>query len=203
MSTMSRRSAARGPVSVDELTAVAGSLFAERGYYNTSMGDIADAVGILKGSLYHHVASKDEILDRVLAQAADLLIDETEEIARSGLSISERFDRMVGVMVDNVRVAPHANVIYATEHGRLPREVRDKYRRKFRRHRQLFEATAGELFKQHGKKPAAEVDVALAITSIIALVSMLSLWYRPGRLGFEEIKGQFIGQARRILAVPD
>jgi len=36
-------------------------LFKTRGYYNTSMSNIADACGLMKGSLYHHFKSKDEI----------------------------------------------------------------------------------------------------------------------------------------------
>jgi len=36
-------------------------LFKIKGYYNTSMSDIADACGLLKGSIYHHFKSKDDI----------------------------------------------------------------------------------------------------------------------------------------------
>lgn len=36
-------------------------LFKIRGYYNTSMANIADACGLIKGSIYHHFKSKDEI----------------------------------------------------------------------------------------------------------------------------------------------
>ncbi|RXJ86362.1 TetR/AcrR family transcriptional regulator [Arcobacter sp. CECT 8985] len=36
-------------------------LFKVNGYYNTSMANIADACGLIKGSIYHHFKSKDEI----------------------------------------------------------------------------------------------------------------------------------------------
>jgi len=59
----------------DEILAIAAQLFAERGFAATTVREIADAAGILSGSLYHHFDSKEsmadelvhELLDRVLA----------------------------------------------------------------------------------------------------------------------------------------
>ena len=45
----------------DEILKEAIKLFKIRGYYNTSMANIADACGLIKGSIYHHFKSKDEI----------------------------------------------------------------------------------------------------------------------------------------------
>lgn len=44
-----------------EIRAAAGALFASKGYAATTMNDIATAVGILPGSLYHHFAAKESI----------------------------------------------------------------------------------------------------------------------------------------------
>jgi response regulator NasT len=52
-----------------EILAAAARLFHERGVAGTSVRDIADAVGLLKGSLYHHVRSKQAIVDELVAQA--------------------------------------------------------------------------------------------------------------------------------------
>src|SRR5215210_2033934 len=51
----------------DELLAIAAQLFAERGFKNTTVRDIADAAGILSGSLYHHFDSKESIVDELLS----------------------------------------------------------------------------------------------------------------------------------------
>ncbi|WP_338091253.1 helix-turn-helix domain-containing protein [Pelotomaculum isophthalicicum] len=50
----------------DEIIQVAGELFRRLGYAETSMKDIADKVGILKGSLYYHFSSKEELLNEVI-----------------------------------------------------------------------------------------------------------------------------------------
>ncbi|MGN6782884.1 MAG: TetR/AcrR family transcriptional regulator, partial [Marmoricola sp.] len=50
----------------EELLGIAGRLFAERGFGNTTVRDIADAAGILSGSLYHHFDSKETIAHELL-----------------------------------------------------------------------------------------------------------------------------------------
>ena len=54
-----------------ELTRVAARLFAERGYHGTSIGDLAQALGVRKASLYHHVASKQDLLYAAMRGGAD------------------------------------------------------------------------------------------------------------------------------------
>src|ERR1700759_895227 len=46
----------------DELTRIAARLFAERGYQGTSLADLAEALGLQKPSLYHHIESKEDLL---------------------------------------------------------------------------------------------------------------------------------------------
>src|SRR5213082_3514357 len=55
----------------DELLALAARLFAERGYVSTTVRDIADAAGILSGSLYHHFDSKESMVEALLRDFLD------------------------------------------------------------------------------------------------------------------------------------
>ena len=52
----------------EDLLRVAEELFAERGYAATTVRDIAEAAGILSGSLYHHIDSKESIIDAILSR---------------------------------------------------------------------------------------------------------------------------------------
>ena len=47
---------------IEEIIAAAARVFQRKGYHAATVQDIADAVGILKGSLYHHFKSKDDLL---------------------------------------------------------------------------------------------------------------------------------------------
>ena len=53
-----------------ELTRAAARLFAEKGYHGTSVGDLAEALGVQKGSLYSHIESKADLLWEVSSEGA-------------------------------------------------------------------------------------------------------------------------------------
>jgi len=55
----------------DELTRQAARLFAEKGYHGTSIGDLAGAMGVQKGSVYAHIDSKQDLLYETLRGGAD------------------------------------------------------------------------------------------------------------------------------------
>src|SRR4051812_39892178 len=54
----------------NELTRTAARLFAEKGYHGTSIGDLAEAMGVQKGSLYAHIESKADLLWEVTREGA-------------------------------------------------------------------------------------------------------------------------------------
>src|SRR5438094_9008877 len=54
----------------EELTRIAARLFAEKGYQGTSLADLAGELGVRKPSLYHHIASKDDLLWAVAWEGA-------------------------------------------------------------------------------------------------------------------------------------
>ncbi len=63
------------------------SLFAQKGYYGTSMSDIADAVGITKSSLYSHFTGKDELflavyedIEREHGKIYDRLLEDSKDM---------------------------------------------------------------------------------------------------------------------------
>jgi AcrR family transcriptional regulator len=53
-----------------ELSRHAARLFAEKGYHGTSIGDLADALGVQKGSLYAHIEGKQELLYETMHEGA-------------------------------------------------------------------------------------------------------------------------------------
>ena len=64
---------------------LAGELFAQKGYRATTVREIADAAGILSGSLYHHFDSKESIGDEILSGFInDVLADYRAAVASGG-----------------------------------------------------------------------------------------------------------------------
>ena len=54
----------------DDLTREAARQFARKGYHGTSIGDIADALGVQKGSLYAHIEGKQDLLWAAMREGA-------------------------------------------------------------------------------------------------------------------------------------
>jgi AcrR family transcriptional regulator len=64
----------------------AARVFYERGYKNATVENVAEALGILKGSLYHYIDSKEEVLFRLLDETHDGVHRILEEVAASSSS---------------------------------------------------------------------------------------------------------------------
>lgn len=80
----------------EEILDAAEKLFAAKGFDNTSTGDILDAVGIARGTLYYHFKSKEEILDGVIGRITSRLIENAGEIVRKKeLPVLERLTKAI------------------------------------------------------------------------------------------------------------
>lgn len=80
----------------EEILDAAEKLFAAKGFDNTSTGDILDAVGIARGTLYYHFRSKEEILDGVIQRMTDQLVGAAAAIVRKkDLPVLERLTKAI------------------------------------------------------------------------------------------------------------
>jgi len=82
-------------VTSEEILKQSFKLFREKSYHNTSMADIADACGILKGSLYHYYSSKEALMSAVIDYAHTYFKEKIFSLAyNEELSPQERIERM-------------------------------------------------------------------------------------------------------------
>src|SRR5436305_12335871 len=97
----------------EQVYAAALRLFREKGYHATSMQDIAAAVGLYKGSLYHYIGGKDELLAQVFERAMGSLISQVEDIvADSSLSPALQLRRVIRAHVEAVASNLEALTVY-------------------------------------------------------------------------------------------
>jgi TetR/AcrR family transcriptional regulator len=92
----------------EEIVAEATRLFAERGYEGTSMGDLAERVGLRKASLFHHFESKDVLYATVIGEL--LAGVQKTFVAASGVegSFPERLDALTDAITGIFAAEPHA-----------------------------------------------------------------------------------------------
>ena len=80
----------------EEILDAAEKLFGMKGFDNTSTGDILDAVGIARGTLYYHFKSKEEILDGVIERMTKRMMQDAKKIAgNKELPVLERFTKAI------------------------------------------------------------------------------------------------------------
>jgi len=106
----------------EEILQESVKLFKLKGYYNTSMADIAKACGLLKGSLYHHFKSKDEVGLEGLKYIHNYFVDEVYAIAyQEEMSIQERIELYIQ-KVDDYFLHSEGGCIFGNFALELPSE---------------------------------------------------------------------------------
>ncbi|RJO71292.1 TetR/AcrR family transcriptional regulator [Nocardia panacis] len=162
-----------------ELLALAADLFAERGLRATTVRDIADAAGILSGSLYHHFDSKESMVDEILHTFLDDLFGRYREIVAAGLSSRDTLEALVTASYESFDRFHAAVAIYQAEAKRLRAAERfayiDEYNHEFRDlwHRVLTNGVRDGSFRP-------ELDVELAFRFLRDTVWVAVRWYQPG-----------------------
>ncbi|NUK30818.1 TetR/AcrR family transcriptional regulator [Parageobacillus sp. VR-IP] len=85
----------------EEIIQAAMKLFAQKGYYATSMQEIAEQSGIAKGSIYNYFKSKEEIAVSILRYYYDVLFRKMKDIADDvALSAREKFEKQLSVQIE-------------------------------------------------------------------------------------------------------
>jgi AcrR family transcriptional regulator len=163
----------------NELLALAARLFAERGVRATTVRDIADAAGILSGSLYHHFDSKESIVDEILRGFLDDLFGRYREIITSGLSARDTLEALVITSYESFDRWHSAVAIYQAEAKRLSGTSRfaylDEYNREFR---ELWRDVLARGVEDGSFRP--DLDLELAFRFLRDTVWVAVRWYQPG-----------------------
>jgi AcrR family transcriptional regulator len=168
-----------------------------KGYDATSLNDIADAVGITKGGLYHYIDGKKSLLFKIMSYALDLL--EAEVVAPvEALSGAEQRLRTViqlhtRLIVDKgieLTILLDESAGLTPEHLRLITNRRVKYYK--------FLRGIIQQLKEEGKLRV--FDVTIATHNLIGQLQWLPRWYIPGgRLSREEVIEEFTNAALTAL----
>jgi AcrR family transcriptional regulator len=169
----------------DTIRSVAIELFFRKGYFATSISEIAKGSGIQKASIYYHYKSKEELLFSILKATMD---DLTHDLKENLSGIEDIEYRLRAAVHGHVRFhleRQKENFIANSElrgltpdHYRVIVEKRDEYE-------EIFQG----LIRQ-GKQQGvfADVDVKILSYAILTLCTAGASWFNPGgRLTVDEI----------------
>ncbi|MBW1979643.1 MAG: TetR/AcrR family transcriptional regulator [Deltaproteobacteria bacterium] len=96
-----------------KILAAAAELFTRQGYHKTTIADIAQAVNLTSGAVFHHFRSKEALLDEVvswLARGISIYSDQLNKARRGSLKVTEE---VVVIMCEHFRRQPEATICLA------------------------------------------------------------------------------------------
>jgi AcrR family transcriptional regulator len=161
----------------DELVAVAARLFAERGYHGTSMADLAEAMGVQKGSLYSLTGSKQDLLVVVTREGAaafhtslDRVPEDADPLARIGAALRGHL----------AVVAEQADT--ATVFTREWRFLEEPELTAFRDERRRYETRWRSLLAEAAERGMlrADLDFEATVLLVLSAANWAYTWIRPG-----------------------
>lgn len=167
------------------IIAAAATLFEDRGYHNTGMEDIAEAVGLRKSTLYYYVRSKDEILVWVHNDVMNQVLPRLERY------VTEAFEPDIAlkhVIVDILHIMdrqPGYLRVFFEHHRELPNDLRIEATRSRDRYQWLVESLIQQGIRQEMFRP---VPVRLVTLTLFGMTNWSYQWYRSGgELGPDEV----------------
>jgi AcrR family transcriptional regulator len=151
--------------------------FAEYGFESTTVREIGDDVNILSGSLYHHFATKDEMLHEIVRNAVQQMRSNALRIARAPVDAEHRLVALIlldlGELTRNQRV--HAIL---TNERRLFRQ-REEFAYILKAKKETYQAWRSVVVDGIEKRLfRSDIDLFLAILTIIRMLNTAADWYR-------------------------
>lgn len=161
-----------------ELTRQAARLFAQQGYHGTSIGDIAEALGVQKGSLYAHIASKEDLLYETMRDGSAAFHGALDEIPDDAAPLEKIRLALRGhlhVVAEQLDVA----TVFVQEWRYLQGDRRDEIVAERRR----YEERIRELLREGRELGVlrSDLDDAAAALLLLSAANWAYTWLQPGR----------------------
>jgi AcrR family transcriptional regulator len=161
-----------------EILRAAARLFQQQGYDATSMNDVAAALKLSKGGLYHHFESKDEILFHIMSHALEITEERVVKVARRIDGIEERLRTLIRLHIQVV-LSPEDREITVMLHENhpLPPALRRKINARKKDYLVFVENLIAEV--QRKRNSASSVTPRAAAFALVGMINWIYQWYKP------------------------
>ena len=173
-----------------EIYRVAAQIICEKGFDATSMNDIAEAVGITKAGVYHHIPAKKDLLFRIMNFGLDEL---DAAVIMPARAVVDAESRLRSIIHNHVRLITS----HSTAQGYNPVTIvvdevaglTPAHRRKIDERKRVYVDLIRETLKQlKDEGRLRDLEVTAAAFSLLGMILWLSRWYHPdGRLTPEQV----------------
>lgn len=176
----------------------AAALLLRQGYDAATTRAIAKQVGIKAGSIYHHYASKDDIVSAVVNEGVRVVHDAVvEALEKLGPDATPRQRLQAAIKAHLLSLLEHSDYTSASirAFAFLPASVQDGCRAERRRYEEIWRGLVGEAAAAGLIEPTVSQDAVRLL--ILGAVNWAGEWYRPERMGIDEIAQHFAASILR------
>ncbi len=185
-----------------EMIRVAARLFSERGYHGTSMQHLGEALGLLRGSLYAHIGSKEELLFEVVDGGAERFLERGRAAATLDLPAPERLAALLVGHVETINEHIEAATVFLNEWRYLSDGRRSVIQAKRDSYEDLVRSVIEDGIADGDFR--SDLDVALSTRLVLSAANWTYTWYRPGgTLTPAEVGRSFADQLVRGFQPPE
>jgi AcrR family transcriptional regulator len=176
----------------DEILAIAAELFAERGFAATTVREIADAAGILSGSLYHHFDSKESMADELVRELLDRVLAAYRRIVASNDDAERMLRDLVREAFSAIATERATVAVMVNEWNLFTQYPRFAYLRDIEEETERLWVTVIERGMHAGAfRPGLDARMVYRLLRDAIWVSVR--WYRPnGRDTSEQIADSYL-----------
>jgi TetR/AcrR family transcriptional regulator, cholesterol catabolism regulator len=160
-----------------ELTRQAARLFAERGYHGTSIGDLAKALGVQKGSLYAHIDSKQDLLYDAMQEGARAFHDALDAVPDDVLP-TERIRLALRAHLRVVAEQLDVATVFVREWRYLEGDRAEEFLAERRRYEERFRALFREGRERGGLR--TDLDEGAAVLLVLSAANWAYTWLPEG-----------------------
>jgi len=169
----------------DTIKAVAVDLFYRKGYFATSINDIAKGCGIQKASIYYHYPSKEDLLFFIMESTMDGLVEHLKESLAGGQGVEGKMRAAVHGHVQFHLKQQKETFIASSELRGLSPEHFQAVVNKRDEYEEIFQDLINE---GHEQGIFAEGDIKILSYAILTLCTAGAFWFNPkGRLAVDDI----------------
>jgi AcrR family transcriptional regulator len=175
-----------------EICRVAARVFYEKGYDGASMQDIAEAVGLTKAGLYHHVSSKDMLLFEIMNYGMDIL---EEAVLAKVKDIQDPREKLRQTILGHIDLVVRARDMEITvilhENRSLKGNLRKQINTRKRAYIEYLEGLIAGVQEQSGMPP--RLSPHIAAFAVLGMINWLYQWYHlEGPVKEQEISTAYV-----------
>jgi AcrR family transcriptional regulator len=168
----------------------AATMFRERGFAASSMRDLAETVGIEAASLYNHIRSKNEILESISFEVANLFNEKLQEVESNRQSTINKIESILRFHIEQMIDNYEKVIVCDREWRHLDEPFRANFQSQRRSYRKRFAAILEEGI---AKGEIRRIDAPTAVLVMLHAVNGIESWHRSKtKISADELSNHMI-----------